>query len=58
MTGKMKAYLVFAGLVVGVHALGGSAGWWKGVKDGDIMDIRGGGSGSGSSGHSGFRWGK
>jgi hypothetical protein len=56
MPGRMKAYLVFAGLAVGLHALGGGAGWWLAAKSWQVFDLRsGGGSGFGGGG---FRGGK
>jgi len=56
----MKAYLVMAGLVLGLHATGGMKGWWKGVALFEGMSVRGSGGGSGGSGWSGggFRGGK
>jgi hypothetical protein len=55
----MKAYLVFAGLVLGLHGTGGLKGWWKSGPLVEAMSVRGSGGG-GSSGWSGggFRGGK
>ena len=60
MTRGMKAYLVVAGLVLGLHGTGGVKGWWKSGPLVEAMSVRSSGSGGGGSGWSGggFRGGK
>jgi hypothetical protein len=56
VTNAMKAYLVGAGLALGLHVAGGRAGWGKVVDRAQAL----GGSGGGRSGWGGggFRGGK
>ena len=60
MSKGLRAFVVAGAVGLGLHAWGSAAGWWKVVNPGDIIDLRGGGSGSSGHGWSGggFRGGK